>query len=297
MWRSIPVALGLLCLSGGAPAWAQSSAPPLPPLPPTDEPNDLTASPEPGGEPSEAAATEEAPGREPSQGLVTDEVLTIDSPASPPPEPKPASQVPRFAMWLGTRVSFQGFGSSFFRNEHGISERTSQYLGNGLGTEFNLGVRLERRYIPYLAYERYWALGAGKRFEGEGASAYGQFFGVGLRSVFGDPNSVAGFTDVSFGRRSVHLSAGDQSYSMSTFEFFRFSLGVEIRLHRRLVLSPQLLLSSGVMRGTSGDIRYAAGQSDGLRGPRYRNGETIEDSTSYIVFGGALGVHFDLFGK
>lgn len=195
-------------------------------------------------------------------------------------------------------MSFSTFGNSFFRNENGQSEVSGNFIRPGMATELNVGVRLEKRYIPYVLYDRYWSFGGGRRFEGQGGSAYGQFFGLGFRYLFGNPDFIAGFTDLSFGRRSVHVSSAGQSFSMSTFEFFRLGLGAEIRLHSKLTLSPQATLSSGVMNGTSGSVTYApARQTDGLSQPRYRDGASIEDSTSYLVFGLGVGGHVDLFGK
>lgn len=221
----------------------------------------------------------------------------------PPPEyryvsPPVPVHAPRFALWAGAHVSFQTFGNSFFRNENGQSEVTGNFIKPGLGTEVDLGVRLEKRYIPYVMYERYWSFGDGRRFQGIDSTSYGQFYGFGFRYLFGNPDFVAGFTDLSFGRRVVGVTAGNDSYSMSTFEFLRLGLGAEIRLTSKLTLSPQITLSSGVMQGTSGRVTYAASrQGDGLVQPRYAGGATIEDTTSYIVFGLGVGAHFDLFGK
>lgn len=221
----------------------------------------------------------------------------------PPPEyhyvpPKVPVHAPRFALWAGAHLSFQTFGNSFFRNENGQSEVTGNFIKPGLGTQVDVGVRLEKRYIPYVLYERYWSFGDGRRFQGADANSYGQFYGFGFRYLFGNPDFVAGFTDLSFGRRIVSVSSAGGSYSMSTFEFLRLGLGAEIRLSTRFTLSPQITLSSGVMHGTSGSVGYsAARQGDGLLQPRYVNGASIEDTTSYIVFGLGVGAHFDLFGK
>ena len=210
------------------------------------------------------------------------------------PAPKPV-HAPRFALWTGVRLTFQTFGNGFFRNELGRSETTGGYLNPGIGTELNVGARLEKRYIPYLLFDRMWAFGTGRRFDG--GSAYAQLLGFGFRYVFGNPDFFAGFVDLSFGLRDVAVSAHGQSYSMRSFEFLRMSAGAEIRLHSRFVLSPMITLSSGVMNDTTGTIAYAPGQRDGLTAPRYRDGEPIEESASYLVFAIGTGAHFDLFGK
>ncbi len=221
----------------------------------------------------------------------------------PPPEyryvPAPIPvHAPRFALWAGALVSFSTFGNSFFRNENGQSEVSGNFIKPGIGTELDIGVRLEKRYIPYLMYERHWSLGGGRRFAGADSSSHGEFYGFGFRYLFGNPDFIAGFTDLSFGRRIVSVSSGGESYSMSTFEFLRLGLGAEIRLTSKLTVSPQVTLSSGVMQGTSGTVTYsAARQGDGLSQPRYQNGQSIEDTTSYMVFGLGVGAHFDLFGK
>lgn len=258
--------------------------------------------------PAAPAPVAPAPSTEPSAPVVHYDTAPTYAPPPPPvpetplpyhytPAPTP-KHAPRFALWTGLRLSFATFGNSFFRNENGQSEVSGNFIKPGMGTELNLGVRLEKRYIPYLVYERYWSFGAGRRFEGQGGSGYGQFYGFGFRYVFGNPDFIAGFTDLSFGMRSVHVSSLEQSFSMSTFEFFRLGLGAEIRLHQKLTISPQATLSSGVMRSTSGSVTYSpARQTDGISQPRFRDGQSIEDSTSYLVFGLGLGGHVDLFGK
>lgn len=258
--------------------------------------------PEPANEPPTETLPEPLPPPEESAPTYT------PTPPPPPREPPPPEypyveppatvpvHAPRFSLWAGARVGFQAFGNSFFRNEYGRSETSGNFIKSGIGTELNVGVRIERRYIPYVFYDRYWSFGAGRRFEGADASAYGQLFGVGFRYLFGNPDFIAGFTDISFGRRSVHVSSGGQSFSMNTLEFFRLALGAEIRLKTSFTISPQVSISSGSMTGTSGTVTYAR-QTDGLTQPRFRDGQSIEDATAYVIIGFGLGGHFDLFGK
>ena len=284
--RSSRLAAALLTWTGvvlAPPAFAQAPSPdPAPPPAPELAPVPIAPEPTPGP-PLYAPAP--APATLPEYPYVP----------RPPPVPVHA---PRFALWTGVRLSVATFGNSFFRNENGQSEVSGNFIKPGLATEVDIGVRLEKRYIPYVTYDRHWSFGGGRRFEGADSSAYAQFFGFGFRYVFGNPDFVAGFTDLSFGRRSVHVSSAGQSYSMSTFEFFRLGLGAEIRLHSRFSFSPQVNISSGVMQGTSGTVTYSAQrQADGLVMPRYREGASIEDSTSYLVFGLGVGAHFDLFGR
>jgi len=311
--RSISAGAALMALSRLASAQGQQSPPTAPapgaapdptptipgaPQPPTaPRPGPISAPPSPDGAPSGSVATTEPASAAPATYPVSTTPAVPEYDYLPAPS-KPPTHAPRFALWTGVRIGFQTFGNSFFRNEAGESEVTGNYIKPGLGTQLDVGVRLEKRYIPYVMYDRYWSFGSGRRFSGQDASAYAQFFGIGFRYLFGNPDFIAGFTDLSFGQRSVHVSAGGQSYSMRTFEYFRLALGAEVRLHTKLTISPQASLSSGVMNDTSGNVTYSPERrGDGALGPRYQDGKSIDEATSYIVFGLGVGAHFDLFGK
>lgn len=260
----------------------------VPQLPPPDT-EDPTAS-----APSEPPA---------APAVIRSEPEVVEEP--PPPEyvyipapPEAHVHAPKYSLWVGGRLSAQAYGYGFFRNYDGYTETTGNFIKNGIGTELNVGARLGKRYIPYLAYDRYWSLGTGRRFQGTDAGAYSQYFGIGFRYLFGDPDFIAGFTDLSVGRRSVHVSSNGQSYSMSTLEYFRLGLGAEIRLSSKFTFSPQLTLSSGVMNDTSGAVAYAPSQqTERERGPSFQDGRTIENQASYVLVGIGVGAHFDLFGK
>jgi hypothetical protein len=260
---------------------------------------------------AQAAPAPAAPAQAPEVPLVPEPAAPAPPAYTPAPTPAPLPppeyryvpppipvHAPRFSLWAGGLLSFETFGNSFFRNERGVSETTGNFIKPGLGTQIDIGARLEKRYIPYLTYERLWSFGDGRRFAGADSNSYAQFYGFGFRYLFGNPDFLAGFTDLSFGRRIVSVSSGGKEYSMSTFEFLRLGLGAEIRFTSKFSISPQVTLSSGVMQGTSGTVTYSASrQGDGITQPRYKNGESIEDSTSYIVLGLGVGAHVDLFGK
>ena len=76
---------------------------------------------------------------------------------APPPvdyvEPEPPAHAPKFSLWVGPRLSYMGFGFSFYRNANGASETTGQLVGNGVAPEIDLGVRFAHRYAAFLFYE------------------------------------------------------------------------------------------------------------------------------------------------
>jgi hypothetical protein len=224
-------------------------------------------------------------------------------PAVPPPPPEPETHAPKYSLWVGARLSYVGFGFSFYQNERGNPETTGNYLGNGVAPQIDLGARISYRYIPYLFYEHGF-MGQGHRFDGTQAKSSTNFYGIGFRYVSGDVDSVAFLTDLSVGKREVTVSNGGQSYSMSGIEFFRLGLGAEIRVATLFALTPLASISSGALNDAEGDIGFncAPNCADGINGPLYANragsrGTVIDSSRAYVVLSIGLGIHFDIFGK
>lgn len=217
------------------------------------------------------------------------------APAEPP---EPETHAPKYSLWTGTRLSYMGFGFSFYENDRNRPETTGNFAGNGIAPQLDIGARISYRYIPYLFWEHGF-LGQGHRFEGSQARSSSDFFGVGFRYVSGDVDSISFLTDLSIGKRVVTVSNGAQSYSMSGIEFFRLGFGAEIRIATLFALTPLASISSGALNDSDGDIAFACSPNcaDGVQGPRYKNGSVIDDSRAYVVLSLGLGIHFDLFGK
>ena len=142
-------------------------------------------------------------------------------------------------------------------------------------------------------------MGQGHRFDGSQARSSTDFYGIGFRYASGDVDSVSFLTDLSIGKRSVTVSNGSQSYSMSGIEFFRLGLGAEIRVATLFALTPLFSLSTGAFNDTEGDIAFACAPNcaDGVQGPRYTNGQVLQSARAYVVLSLGLGIHFDVFGK
>jgi hypothetical protein len=190
-----------------------------------------------------------------------------------------------------------GFGFSWYTNADRKSETTGNFLGNGVAPELDIGARLSHRYIPYLFIEHGF-MAAGHRFDGlQGASASTDFYGIGFRFLSGDPDSVAFCSDIAIGKRVVTVRNDGQSYSMSGLEIFRLGLGAEIRAATLFTIEPMLGISGGSLNDASGSITFAPNQGDNATGPRYKNGQTIDDSKAYVMLSLGVGVHFDVFGK
>lgn len=224
-------------------------------------------------------------------------------PPPPPPAyvhapPEPETHAPKYSLWAGARVSYVGFGFSFYENERGQPETTGNYLGNGIAPQIDVGARISYRYIPYLYWEHGF-MGQGHRFTDTNAHSTTDFYGIGFRYVSGDVDSVAFLTDLSIGKRVVTVSNGTQKYSMSGIEFFRLGLGAEIRVATLFALTPLFSISSGALNDSEGDINFTPnnGTGDGLTNPTYRNGQVINSSRAYVVLSLGLGIHFDIFGK
>jgi hypothetical protein len=220
---------------------------------------------------------------------------------APPPvdyvEPEPPTHAPKFSLWVGPRLSYMGFGFSFYRNANGTSETTGQLVGNGMAPEIDLGVRFAHRYAAFLFYEHGFLL-AGHRFDGQtSASASTDFYGVGFRFLSGDVDSVAFASDISIGKRVVTVKNGSETYSMSGLEIFRLGLGAEIRVTTLFTIDPVLSISGGSLNDTEGTVTFAPNQGDGSTRPPFTAGQTLDDARPYVMLSLGVGVHFDVFGK
>jgi hypothetical protein len=217
------------------------------------------------------------------------------------------THAPKFALYVGGRINYVGFGGAFLADARsGETATTGRLAKNGASFQLDLGVRLAKAWIPY-AFLEHGLLGRGGYFEGdENAHSSTTFYGGGLRHVSGDPDSVAFLQDLSVGVRSIRVSSGEQSLNLSTFEWVRLGLGAEIRLHTRFTLSPLAAISAGGMNDVSGT--YTPGLTQGAAGPlnKYTLQNTTETSLSspqsnfvgrpYVALSIGVGFHFDLIG-
>jgi hypothetical protein len=222
---------------------------------------------------------------------------------APPPavvyiEPEPPTHAPKYALWLGGRLSLLGFGGNFYQNEYGKPETTGNFAKSGPSLALDIGARLGKRYIPYLGLELS-ALAPGHRFDGRtDVTATSTFAGIGFRYVAGDVDSAGFLSDISFGVRTVTVAGGGETFKMSSLELFRLGLGAEIRLTTHFSISPLFMISGGVMTDTQGNITYGAnGSKDGLVNPTYNSGLNIDQQATYLVVSIGCGAHFDLLGK
>jgi hypothetical protein len=181
---------------------------------------------------------------------------------------------------MGARLGYMGFGGGFYggtNNGGEYTETTGNLVSPGPSLQLDVGVRLGRRYVPFVFYERDF-LRAGRRFDGDGATAYSDFYGIGFRYTAGDVNSAGFLTELSIGYRNVSITDNGQTYTMTAFELFRLGLGAEVRLSTLFVLSPMISISTGSMTDTTGSVNFSKqGQADGATGPAFVNGAEITD--------------------
>jgi hypothetical protein len=268
----------------------------LPPLPPPAGASGPTPASEPGTEP----APESAP-------------LPPPPPPGPPPPPPPIRLVlvepprppvhaPDYSLWLGGRAGLLAYGGGLYINDPstGAIETTGNFVKPGLGLELDVGARLARRYIPYLAVE-FGLVEPGHRFQGATSSTTAKttFLGFGFRYMAGDVDTVAFASDLSFGLRTFSVTSGGSTWSASGFEIFRLGLGAEIRVNSRFAVSPMLTLSGGSLSDTSGNVAFAPNQGDGQTSPAFTGSSSIPGTaqTTYYAVMFGCGAHVDLFGK
>jgi hypothetical protein len=208
---------------------------------------------------------------------------------------------PRFSLWVGGRAGLLAYSGGLYINNQntGGIETTGNFIKPGIGLELDVGARLAKRYIPYLALE--WGLVApGHRFEGvSDTRAWTEFYGIGFRYIAGDVDSVAFASDLSFGIRTFAVESGGSTWSANGLEIFRLGLGAEIRINNRFAISPMATLSGGSLTNTSGNVAFAPNQGDGQAGPPFTGNGNIPGwaQTSYYAIVLGCGGHVDFFGN
>jgi hypothetical protein len=287
----------------------QPQAQPAPPPPPA--PGQQQPPPAQYGQPSQSGYGQtgygpQAPPYSSSQQTYSPPSQQVPPPAPYLPEPESRTHAPPFSLWVGGRLSFLGFSGNFYDNDwinprtnvvEPQPETTGNFVRNGAGLEIDVGARLGKRYTPYIFFERGFVK-SGHRFEDSDATAYTHFYGLGFRYTAGDVDSVGFLTDLAVGVRTVNVSRGGQTYTMSSLEIFRLGLGAEIRLSTLFALSPLAFISGGTMSDTDGSVAFSArGSGDGLTRPTYVDGRQITRRQGYLLVGIGLGGHFDVFGK
>jgi hypothetical protein len=284
-------------------AWAQAGGASLPPLPPpVDQPSSSPSPPAPPPPASPAPAGAPAP-PDAATGLPPPPPTVVY--VEPPPGSdglsieRERSRAPRNSLWVGARLGVLAYAGGLYVNDPntGTEETTGNFIQPGPAIELDVGARLARHYIPYFMFEL--GLGAaGRRFDGTDTHVSTTFYGIGLRYVAGDIDTVAFVSELSFGLRSFRASNDTESWSLTGFEPFRLGLGAEIRLTRRFTISPLVTIADGVLTDTSGNIAFGPHQGDGLTGPPFVGNGNVPDlaTANYyaIVFG--CGAHFDLIG-
>jgi hypothetical protein len=206
---------------------------------------------------------------------------------------------PKYSLWLGGRLGLLLYGGGMYLNPGGDEEKTSSFVTNGLAVEADVGARISRRYIPYLALEL-GLVGPGSRFQGASATAGTSFVGIGFRFLAGDVSSVSFASDLSFGFRKFEVTNANQTWTASSFEFLRLGLGADIRFTSYFTISPMVTLSGGTLSDTSGSVPFAGNQSDQAPGtPDYVNHGQIpgQYQTNYFSITIGCGAHFDLLAS
>lgn len=218
---------------------------------------------------------------------------------APPEEPEPPTHCPKFSLWVGPRMGFMFYGLDFYqRRGADASEGTGALVGNGLATELNVGARISYHYIPYLFYEHGF-MGDGRRLDGTDTTTTSKFYGIGLRHVSGDVDSIAFVSEASFGLREIWITRDDlnQRYKMNGLALANIGLGAEIRIKTLFSVSPMLRASAGSMTKNEGTVSFNQDSvNEGVREPDYKNGESMASSL-YVAISLGVGVHFDVFGK
>lgn len=209
---------------------------------------------------------------------------------APPEPPEPPTHCPKFSLWIGPRLGYLFYGLNFYQRTNGTEEGTGGLVGNGLATQLDVGARISYHYIPYVFYE-YGFMADGRLFEGTNANTSSRFYGVGLRSVSGDVDSVAFLSDASFGLRDVFISQPDAQLKLTSLALLNIGLGAEIRIQTLFSISPMIRLSAGSMK-----LPQQTGNSPLQLAPDAAP-PTYAGNDLYVAISIGVGVHFDVFGK
>ena len=252
--------------------------------------------------PQQPYPQQQYPQQYPPPGYQQQQAPPPQPPPKPPEPPEPPTHCPKYSLWVGPRLGFMGHGLGFWGHKTTVgqpdtTETTGNIVGNGLQTQIDVGARISYHWVPFLFYERGW-LAKGHRFDGLGGSASSTFYGIGLYNASGDVDSVAFVSEASFGLRSISVSDGSSTYTMSGLSLFNLGFGAEIRIMTLFSVTPMLRFSLGTMDESEGSVTYAAErQGDGRTKPDFRDGEQIGNSRYYVALTLGASVHFDLFGK
>jgi hypothetical protein len=212
-------------------------------------------------------------------------------------EPQKPTFAPRYSLWVGGRAGILAYGGGVYNDLSGNVETTGNFVRSGLGLELDVGARIDKRYIPYVAVELGF-VPPGRRFDSDSSAKAGtQFWGIGFRYVGGDVDVVGFASELSFGFRSFDVSNASGSWSARGFELFRLGFGAEIRINRRFAVSPMVTFSAGTLTDTSGHILFAPNQGDGQPGPPFQGNSAIPSPAHYYAVVLGCGGHVDLLGQ
>jgi hypothetical protein len=287
-----------LTFAGAAEAQQQPLPPPAPAPPPAQyqpQPGQYQPPPPPGyGQPAPYYGQQGSP--PPQQPYYQQQPPPPTAVQVAPPEPE--THAPKYSLWMGARLSYVGFGFSFYENEQAQTETTGNFLGNGIAPQVDLGARISYRYIPFVYWEHGF-MAQGHRFAGSEASSSTDFYGIGFRYASGDVDFVSFLTELSIGKREVRVSNGNQTYTMSGIEWFRLGFGAEIRLATLFALTPLFSFSTGTLNDSEGNIDFACAPNcvASPQAPTFQNGQVIASSRTYATVSLGVGIHFDIFGK
>jgi hypothetical protein len=218
----------------------------------------------------------------------------------PPPPPAPRHVAPRTAFWLGARVGwFVPFGNIYARSvqvgsfveRRGVSFR--DYAGSGPLLEVDVGLRLARNYNLFALWERA-ELGDGNGDDGllgvPGKTSGGDsdFWAIGVRAS-SDADRVGFLSEIALGYRRARAEWDDGTTLELTQGLFeaRLGFGADIRINRKLSLSPMLTFGVGVF----GRAELVA--ADGASSRLIRPGDDEDGHGSFSLH---IGGHFDLLG-
>ena len=196
---------------------------------------------------------------------------------------EPVHRAPRNALWVGARIGYEApLGDAYVDKDSrlGVSER--DLVGAGPTLEADVGGRFGRGFLPFLfAAHTFCAKGAGPGVRSSTANA----FGFGLRYAFA-PDGYGFLAELAFSYRATAttLDSGTVIHAAAPGEL-RLGIGGDIRLTELFSLSPLVTIAIG----SYSDVTATA--------PGDHPKNLVGGVGSHGYVGGALGGHFDLFGR
>jgi hypothetical protein len=209
----------------------------------------------------------------------------------------PVLRPPAYSLWVGGHAGALAYGGALYRiPSTGKVETAGNFVDPGGALEIDVGARLAGHFIPYAALEL-GLVAAGHRFDGTDAQANTKFLGIGLRYVAGQYEHLGFVGDVSMGYRWFQVWRAAGTWTAWGLELLRLNLAVDVRLQRRMTLSPMLLVSAGTVTNTSGTVPFAPEQGDGQTAPAF-GGTAVPSSAQEMYYAVSLGcgIHADLLG-